>query len=120
MGFLEDLSDKITRGGATVAKKAKEVSEVATLTATVEKEKINLDKLYMQAGKQMYEEKREILASNFPASVAKIDETIKKIDDAKEAIKVAKGVSVCPGCGKEVERNVRFCPYCGASMIVRE
>lgn len=120
MGFLDKLSDSITSGSAKVAEKAKEVSEIATLTATVEKEKLNLEKLYREIGQKFLEENKDDATAKYPEIVAKYDESTKKIEDAKEAIRKAKGTLVCPVCGKEVPKGTKFCPACGAELPVVE
>lgn len=119
MGFLDNLTEKITQGTEIVAKKAKEVSEVAALTATVEKEKLYVEKLYNELGKKCYELYKEELRSRFPEEVEKIDSSMAKIDESKEKIKASKGTRTCPGCGKEVDKETNFCPACGA-VIARE
>lgn len=116
MGFFDNLSDKISTGGAKVAEKAKDVTEIATLTATVEKEKVVLEKLYNEVGKKFFENYKEELRAKFPEEVGKMEASLKKIEDSKNAIKDKKGVAVCPACGKEVPKNAKFCPACGAKM----
>ena len=118
MGFLDKLTDSISTGSAKVADKAKEVTEIATLTATVEKEKVNADKLYKELGQKFYEQYKNLVAEKFPEDAAKIDESVAKIDDAKEAIRKVKGIQLCPKCGKEVAKDTKFCPTCGAEMPV--
>lgn len=116
MGFLDKLSDSISKGSAQVAKKAKEVSDIASITAGMEKEKALIEKAYYDLGKKMFAEHKDVLAGALPEEVAKVEESFKKIEDAKEQLRIAKGINVCPGCGKEVAKDVCFCPACGAKM----
>ncbi len=118
MGFLDKLTDSISTGTAKVADKAKEVTEIATLTAAVEKEKVNADKLYKELGQKFYEQYKDLAAEKFPEDAAKLDESVAKIDDAKEAIRKAKGIQLCPKCSREVARDTKFCPECGTEMPV--
>lgn len=118
MGFLDKLSDSISSGSAQVAKKAKEVSEIATLTATIEKEKINLEKIYREIGQKFLEENKTEADAKCPELAAKYDESTKKIEEAKEAIRKAKGLTLCPDCGKEVDKDTKFCPACGKELPV--
>ena len=114
MGFLDNLSEKISSGSQKAAEKAKEVSEIAKLSATVEKEKVVQEKLYNEIGKKMYAEYRDLLLEKLPEETAKVDDSVKKMEDCKAALQSKKNVNVCPGCGKEVDKNAKFCPACGA------
>lgn len=116
MGFFDNLGDKLQAGGSKVVEKTKEAAEIAKLTASVEKEKLAMEKVYTDVAKKFYEQFRDELAAKFPEETAKLDESAKKIADAKAALKVLKGVQTCPACGKEVDKDVKFCPACGAAM----
>lgn len=114
MGFLDNLSDKLTAGGAKVAEKAKEVSGIATLTASIEKDKVAVDKLYTEIGKKFFEQYKDELAAKFPEEVGKIAEIVEKMEASRASLRDLKGIQICPGCGKEVDKTVKFCPACGA------
>ncbi len=116
MGFFDNLGDKLQAGGSKVVEKTKEAAEIAKLTATVEKEKLAMDKVYTDIAKKFYEQFRDELAAKFPEETAKLDESAKKIAEAKAALKEVKGVQACPACGKDVDKDVKFCPACGAAM----
>jgi len=120
MGFLDNLQNKISAGSAVVAEKAKEVSELASLSATVEKEKVVQEKLYYELGKKVYAECKDSVADSCADVLAKIEESFKKMEDAKEALRTKKGNPVCPGCGKEVAKGTKFCPACGAVIPEEE
>lgn len=116
MGFFDNLGDKLQQGGTKVVEKTKEAAEIAKLTAVVEKEKMAMDKVFTDLAKKFYDQYRDELAAKFPEETAKLDESAKKIADAKDALKAVKGVQVCPACGKEVDKDIKFCPACGAAM----
>ena len=116
MGFLDDLTKTIAKSGAAVAEKAKDVSEIASATATMEKEKLALEKLYNELGKKMYENYKEDLIAKVPELVEKIDASVNKIADAKININEKKGNRTCPSCGKELVKNSSFCPSCGRKV----
>lgn len=114
MGFLDNLSEKISAGAATAQETAKKGWDITKLTATVEKEKVVQDKLFCEIGKKLYEEAKDVVSEKCPDACAKLDESVKKVEEAKEEIRKVKGNVVCPGCGKEVSRDTKFCPACGA------
>ena len=113
MGLFDDLTKTITKSGAAVIDKAKEVTEIASQTAAMEKEKIALEKLYNDLGKKMFENYKEELVSRFPEEVDKIEESLRRIAEAKENINDKKGNRICPACGKEIPKGSSFCTACG-------
>ena len=113
MGLFDDLTKTIVKGGNAVVDKAKEVSEIASDTAAMEKEKVALEKLYNELGKKMFEGHKEELTAMFPEMVDKIEDSLKKIAIAKENINDKRGTRVCPACGKEIPKGSSFCTSCG-------
>ena len=113
MGLFDDLTKTIAKSGAAVVDKAKEVTEIASATAAMEKEKVTLEKLYNNLGKKMFEEYKEELISKFPEEVDKIEDSLRKIAEAKENINDKKGTRICPACGKEIPKGSSFCTSCG-------
>lgn len=113
MGLFDDLTKTIVKGGNAVVDKVKEVSEIASDTAAMEKEKVALEKLYNNIGKKMFEEYKDDLLSKFPEEVGKIEDSLKKIAIAKENINDKRGTRVCPACGKEIPKGSSFCTSCG-------
>ena len=113
MGIIEDLTKTLTKGGAAVVEKAKEGVEIASAAASMEKEKLALEKIYNEIGKKMYASYREDLMLKFPEEVEKIEAGLKKISDAKGSINDKKGTRICPACGKEIPKGSSFCTECG-------
>ena len=113
MGLFDDLTKTITKSGAAVIDKAKEVTEIASQTAAMEKEKLALEKLYNDLGRKMFENYKEELVSKFPEEVDKIEESLRKISEARENINDKKGNRICPACGKEIPKGSSFCTACG-------
>jgi len=113
MGLFDDLTKTITKSGAAVAEKAKEVSEIASATAAMEKEKIALEKLYNDLGRKMFENYKEELISKFPEEVDKIEEGLRRVSESKDLINDKKGNKICPSCGKEIPKGSSFCTSCG-------
>lgn len=116
MGFFDKLSESISTGSAKVAETAKELKTVATLNAQIDKDTKLVEKTFTEIGKLYFEQFKDELNAKFPEQVAKIDEANANIEKNKEAIRVAKGINLCPQCGKEVAKDTKFCPACGAKM----
>lgn len=122
MGFFDNLKETISTGSAKVAEKAKEGYGIASLTASLEKEKATAEKLYKEAAKKAFAADAEAFKALAPEEVEKLVESLAKIDEIKASLRATKGVQVCPGCGKEVDKDIAFCPACGAKMpeVVKE
>lgn len=90
MGLFDNLSEKLAAGGEKVKEKAKVGYEYATLTATVEKEKVVQEKIYHEIGKKLCAEAKDLVAEKCPDEFAKLEESIKKAEEAKKALEEKK------------------------------
>jgi len=90
MGLFDNLSEKLAAGGEKVKEKAKIGYEYASLTATVEKEKVVQEKIYHEIGKKLCAEAKDLVAEKCPDEFAKLEESIKKAEEAKKALEEKK------------------------------
>lgn len=120
MGFFDELGGKISEGGSKVAEKTKNLTEITKLTAANEKEKKNLEKAYLDFAKKFYENCKDEFSGRFPEDFALISNAFNAIEENKSKIRELKGVVLCPACGKEVDKGVKFCSGCGAAMKATE
>ncbi len=116
MDFFSKLGDKITNTSKDVAKKAKEVAEIANLNSQVSTKESTIKSTYVEIGKYVYENLKEDAPAEIAEKFATIDGLMAEIADMKKTIQELKGVLVCPGCGKDVEAGAAFCPGCGSKM----
>ncbi|MBQ8822211.1 MAG: zinc-ribbon domain-containing protein [Lachnospiraceae bacterium] len=116
MDFFSKLGDKISNTSKDVAKKAKEVAEIANLNSQVTTKESTIKSTYVEIGKYVYENLKEDAPAEIAEKFAAIDGLMAEIAEMKKTIQELKGVQVCPSCGKDVETGAAFCPGCGNKM----
>lgn len=103
MGLFDNLSEKLAVGGEKVKEKAKIGYEYASLTATIEKEKVVQEKIYHEIGKKLCEEAKELIAEKCPEEFARLEESIKKAEEAKKTLDEKKAANGAKPEGEEAE-----------------
>ena len=76
-----------------------------------------LDEAYNLAGQRIYESYKlgDYKADDLLKPVlSEIDEINAKIIELKKELAKAKDMLVCEACGEIIDRETKFCPYCGA------
>lgn len=116
MDFLNKLGDKISSTSKDVAKKAKEVAEIANLNSQVSSKESTIKSMYVEIGKYVYENLKDDAPAEIAEKFASIDGLMDEIAGIKKAIQELKGVQACSNCGKDVDANAAFCPGCGNKM----
>ena len=116
MDFFNKAKEKITKTGSDVAKKAKDLSEIAKLNSQISGYESTVKATYTEIGKYVYENLKEDAPEEIAAKMAAIDEALADIDRLKAEILKVKGTQKCEQCGNEVDANVAFCPSCGNKM----
>lgn len=116
MDFFSKLGDKISSTSKDVAKKAKEVAEIANLNSQITTKESTIKSAYVEIGKYVYENLKEDAPAEIAEKFAAIDTLMAEIEEMKKNIQALKGVQVCPSCGKDVESGAAFCPGCGSKM----
>ena len=116
MDFFSKLGDKISSTSKDVAKKAKEVAEIANLNSQIATKETTIKSTYVEIGKYVYENLKEDVPAEIAEKFATIDGLLAEIAELKKSIQELKGVQVCPNCGKDVEADSAFCPGCGNKM----
>ncbi|HOJ11288.1 MAG TPA: zinc ribbon domain-containing protein [Clostridiales bacterium] len=118
MAIFENIGKKVTEAAQVAAKKSGELVEVTKLNMNISSEEDRIQKLYEQIGREIYkyftsekdipEELKDVCAE-----IRSREETIKGI---KARILEIKNLQECNACGAELERNIAFCPKCGAKQ----
>lgn len=116
MGFLDDISKRITDAGQKTLKKTKEISDTAKIHLLVDEEEKKLNNFYYQIGKLYVSKFGDDCDSEFVSFVNHVYESEKKIKNYKKQIQDIKGIQRCENCGAEVPQGVPFCSSCGFAM----
>ena len=151
MAFFNDLGKKI--GGAAevaaekakvaagaAADKAKEIAEVTKLNNEISAEQKQIDKLYLDIGKLIYEKDKDdpnsVVAEQCQRimacekSIADLNNKIQQIKSGDQQTANADSVQAspevpaqeipkkkfCPNCGAELPAEGKFCQSCGAPI----
>lgn len=120
--FFEDLGKFITETAGNVGKKTEEVMEVQKLKSQIRSlERSNQGDL-TDLGKIIYERFRKEEAVDGELEV--ICEEIRKrrmiIATFEKKLADMKGVKECENCQELIEKDMKFCPHCGAEVKKEE
>lgn len=111
-----EVAEKAVKKGGEFAeiayKKGGEVAELAKLNLSLKEKENELKKLFTELGMLTYDKAE---AAEIAAKIVDIDDLKAAIEGLKSDIAAANGKTVCK-CGKEIEINASFCPFCGAKV----
>lgn len=120
MDFFNKVSNTITSKSKDVAKKAKEIADVASLNSKINVQQDTITKTYADIGRYMYNN----LINNTDEELAQLYTVINTATDEvnrlKKEIDEIKGQKKCPGCGASVPAESKFCVSCGAKIPEEE
>lgn len=116
MDFFNKAKEKISKTSSDVAKKAKDLTEIAKLNSQISTNESTIKATYIEIGKYVFENLREDAPEEIAAKMTAIDNALAEIDRLKAEILKVKGSQKCEQCGNEVDINVAFCPSCGNKM----
>ena len=120
MGFFDTLGKKATEAYNVTTKKTGELAKEAKLKMKMADLKGQANDIYMEIGKKVYEKhvKEETLdiKKELEEECTKLDVISDEIDSIlKECIDL-KDKKVCQKCYSQIEKNMKFCPECGAKQ----
>ncbi len=115
---MDDIKKTILGFTKNVAKTSNELLKTTKLNLNISSEEENLKSLYLEIGKKVHEiyAYGGSLGKFFDEKYAEIQKVEQNIQALREQLSIAKGVKVCPKCGRNVESGAEFCPKCGASL----
>ncbi len=113
MEFFEKIGNKISSGSKDVAKKAKDMTELAKLNSRIKNYEDMIKEIQLQIGKMYFEANRDNPAPEFMELFQNVINAQGAIEKCREEICAIKGVRGCVSCGAEIPNNSTFCPACG-------
>ena len=120
MDFFDKLGKKATEAYKVTADKTGKIAKETKLKFKMGELKTKIEDIYEEIGKKVYEkhvQKEEIFIANDLAEECKqIDEMSSEIERIRQECLELKDKKQCPNCFKEIDRNMRFCPECGAKQ----
>lgn len=120
MEFFDKLGKKASEAYKVTADKTGKLAKEAKLRMKMGELKSEINDIYEEIGKKIYEnhvkEEKEDISSLIEDECTKIDCLSDEIESIlKECLKL-KDKRQCPNCYAEIEKDVKFCPKCGAKQ----
>ncbi len=118
MGFLDNVLGKLNQASQTTVQKAKELSEIAKLNATIASAERQINDLYSKLGYEVYCAYNEEPLPEVEALINQLKELHQNIEDCRAQIKEINAVETCPNCGSRINKEMIFCSGCGVKLAV--
>lgn len=120
--FFDELGETITRTAKELGERAEVLYESQKIRNKLSGEDRIIDKIMADLGNLIYKRysNGEAMDEELSALCEEIDQHMQKISEYKEAMANLKGQKICPGCQKAVDKEVAFCPFCGAACPMPE
>lgn len=109
MGFFDDIN-----------KKTNDMMELNRINSAIADSKRKITSIYTALGEKYYAEKGNEPDGAVAEFCAQITAELAKIDEYQAKINEVKNIKVCPQCGTQGPRNLRFCGNCGYNFPVTE
>lgn len=116
MDFFEKVGDTITGKSKEIAKKAKEVTDIAKLNNQVGSEKDKINKNYAEIGRAYYNAHLHDENYDYEGLCGEITASMDKIEELKKGIQELKGTKCCENCGAELPKDAVYCSSCGTRV----
>ena len=124
MEFFDKLTKKASETYKGAAEKTSKIAKEAKLKLKINENKSKINDLYEEIVKKVYEkhvkEENIDIKKDLEEECTKLDVISDEIDSIlKECIDL-KDKKVCKNCYKEIDKNMNFCPECGAKQESQE
>ncbi len=110
--------ENVGRMAHNAVAKSKEMAEITRLNLEISSQEQKIKELYTSAGEYLLNNPQLVDAQDetFLQKRESLAQLQEKIEQSRQALLDVRGISLCPGCGAEVNRSSRFCDRCGAEM----
>ena len=120
MEFFDKLGKKASEAYKVTADKTGKIAKEAKLKMKMADLKGQANDIYMEIGKKVYEKhvKEETLdiKKELEEECTKLDVISDEIDSILKECIYLKDKKVCQKCYSQIEKNMKFCPECGAKQ----
>lgn len=124
MDFFDKLGKKASEAYKVTADKTGKIAKETKLKFKISDLKAKINDIYEEIGKKVYEKHvmdEEIsISKDLSDECNKIDEMSKEIETLLKECLDLKDKKQCPKCFKEIDKEMRFCPECGAKQEIVE
>ena len=117
MAFFDKLGKKASEAYKITADKTGKLAKETKIKFKMSDLKSQINDIYQEIGKIVYEKhvkKEEISMNELEEQCTKIDVLSDEIEDLQKQTLELRDKKLCTNCFKEIEKNAKFCPSCGA------
>ena len=119
MDFFDKLGKKASEAYKVTADKTGKIAKETKLKFKMGELKSKIEDIYEEIGKKVYEthvKKEEISMNDVLEECKQIDEISDEIEKIRQECLDLKDKKQCQKCFKEIDKNMKFCPECGAKQ----
>lgn len=124
MDFFGKLGKKASEAYKVTADKTGKLAKEASLRLKISDLKSQINDIYGEIGKKVYEkhvrEEEVNIKADLEEECSKIDILSAEIESKLQECLELKNKRVCQNCYKEIDKDTKFCPECGAKQEVNE
>lgn len=117
MGLFDEIGKKASKTYHNATEKTSKFSKVAKLKMKMGEDKDQVDELYQDIGKKVYEkhirEEDIDISSYLEERCSDIDLLCDEIEGIRQEILSLQDKRQCPNCYEEIEKEYNYCPNCG-------
>ena len=117
MAFFDKLGKKASEAYKITADKTGKLAKETKIKFKMGDLTSQINNIYEDIGKKIYEKhvkKEEISINELEEDCIKIDVLSDEIEELQKQSLELKDKKLCTNCFKEIEKNAKFCPSCGA------
>lgn len=122
MEFFDKLGKKASEAYKVTADKTGKIAKEAKIKMKMNELKAEINDIYIDIGKVVYEnhirEEKADIFNELEEKCTKIDCLSDEMESYLKECLQLKDKKKCPNCFTEIEKNVKFCPECGAKQEV--
>ncbi len=123
MDFFNKLGKKASEAYKTTADKTGKIAKETKLKFRMGELKSKIEDMYGDIGKKIYEkhvQKEQITENDVLEECKQIDEMSEEIESIRKECLELRDKKICQKCFKEIDKNMKFCPECGAQQEEEE
>ena len=116
MSVFNEIGQKISNSSQLVAKKTKNLTEVARHNILISEENKKIEQLFGKLGQEYYNKFGASPDGELDEVCSEIRDCFTKIESYSEEIKKIQSARICPSCGAECPSDIAFCGNCGKKL----
>ncbi|MDR0947959.1 MAG: hypothetical protein LBM69_00405 [Lachnospiraceae bacterium] len=121
MDIINKAGETITNKGKYVARKAKELAEIASLHTQINIQENSVNRIFQELGKMYYEQNRAGVNADIVEKCDEIDAAVTEIERLKKTVMTLKGIRKCTSCGAQTtDHDAVYCAICGEKLPEKE